>query len=515
MRLQSKADWPNLLAELEERRAIAMAGGGEQRKEREHRHGRSTARERIEKLVDKGSFLEIGTLVTTPTEDGSPLAASYVCGLCEINGRPVAIGAEDYTVEGGGVGVHLPQYKGGWGGFIEEFALGYRIPLVLLINGVGGSVILQEAIGYPELQASNPTFPMFELLEMVPVLSAVLGPTAGSSAARAHMAHFSVMSEDNGCLFAGGPPVVKQALGQEVDKFSLGGAKVHTRLSGLIDNAVPDEDSALAALRSALSYLPDHVDARPAIEPEWKENDQEDLLEIVSPNMRRSYDAQALIHCLSDVDSFFEIAPDYAKSLRTGFARFEGHVVGVLASDCRHVAGSLDVSASLKQARFIETCDRFNIPIVYLVDVPGFLVGPTAEAAGTLKFGAMALRAIQQAKVPVYTVQVRRSFGLGGVATGSTNPMSIRLAWPSAAWGDMPVEGGVEAAFRSILDAAPPEDRARLKRELSERFEAQTSVWKAVENFSAEEMIDPRETRGYLSRLIRLYYRRPLRGPAA
>lgn len=510
-----KADWPDLLAELERRRAVAHAGGGPSRVDREHRLGRSTARERIAKLADDGTFLEIGTLVSTPTEDGSLLASTFVCGLCEIDGRPVAIGAEDFTVEGGSVGVHLPKYKGGWGGFIEDFAIGYRIPLIILSNGVGGSVTLQDAIGYPELQASNPTFPMFDLLNMVPVLTAVLGPTAGSAAARAHMAHFSVMSEDNGCLFAGGPPVVKQALGQEVDKFTLGGAAVHTRASGLIDNACPDEASALEALRTALSYFPDHIGARPAVVSEWQAEDQENLLKIVSPNMRRAYDAQALMRCIADTGSFFEVSPDYGRSLRTGFARIEGHTVGLIASDCRHLAGSLDVTASWKQARFVETCDKFNIPITYLVDVPGFLVGPKAEEAGTLKFGALALRAIQQAKVPVYTVQVRRSFGLGGVATGSANPLSIRLAWPSAAWGDMPVEGGVEAAFRAQLEAAAPEDRAGLKRRLSERFASQTSIWKAVENFSAEEMIDPRETRTYLARLVRLFYRRPLTGPAA
>ncbi len=198
-------EWQALLEELDRRREIAMAGSGPEKAAREHRYGRSTARERIAKLVDPGSFLEIGTFVTTPTQDGSPLASTYVCGLCEIDGRPVAIGAEDYSVEGGGTGVHLARYKGGWGGFIEEFAIGYKIPLVMLINGVGGSVLLQDAIGYPELQSANPTYPMFDLLEQVPVLAAVLGPTAGSSAARAHISHFSVMTSDNGCLFAGGP----------------------------------------------------------------------------------------------------------------------------------------------------------------------------------------------------------------------------------------------------------------------------------------------------------------------
>ncbi len=507
-------EWGKLLAELEQRRAVALAGGGEARTAREHRYGRTTARERIARLVDPGTFLEVGTFVTTPTEDGSPLASTYVCGLCEIDGRPVAIGAEDFTVEGGGVGVHLPRPKGGWGGFIEEFALGYRIPLVLLINGVGGSVILQDAIGYPELQATNPTFPMFDLLEKVPVLAAVLGPTAGSSAARAHMSHFSVMTKDNGCLFAGGPPVVKQALGLDIDKFALGGADIHTRLSGLIDNQVANEDEALAALRRVLSYLPQHVSEKSAPLTAWEENDQNDLFKIVSPSLRRTYDVHALINCIVDAGSFFETAPDYGRSVRTGFARIEGHAVGIIASDSRFIAGSLDGASSMKQAKFTDLCDRFHIPVAYLVDVPGFLVGPRAEEAGVLKYGAIALRSIQQARIPVFTVQVRRSFGLGGVATGNANALSLRLVWPSAAWGDMPVEGGVEAAFRAELEAANPQDRAALKERLTARFAAQTSIWKAVENFAAEEMIDPRDTRRYLARLVKLYYRRPVEAQA-
>lgn len=505
-------EWDALLGELNRRREIALASSGPERIAREHRYGRTTARERINKLCDPDTFLEIGTFVTTPTADGSLLASTFVCGLCEIDGRPVAIGAEDYSVEGGGTGVHLARYKGGWGGFIEEFAIGYQIPLIMLINGVGGSILLQDAIGYPELQSANPTYPMFDLLEQVPVLAAVLGPTAGSSAARAHMSHFSVMTSDNGCLFAGGPPVVKQALGLDIDKFALGGAAIHTRASGLIDNQADDEDAALAQIRAMLSYLPDNVRGRPAVATEWTANDQNDVLSIVSPSLRRAYDVHALIRCLADAGSFFEIAPDYGRSLRVGFARIEGHTVGMLASDARSLAGSLDVQSSLKQAKFVDLCDRFHIPVAYLVDVPGFLVGPKAEEAGVLKFGAMALRAIQQASVPVFTVQVRRSFGLGGVATGSRNPMSLRLVWPSAAWGDMPIEGGVEAAFRAELEAVPAEERATLKQKLTRQFEEQTSIWRAVENFGAEEMIDPRDTRKYLARLLKLAYRKSVNG---
>lgn len=514
MSIKPQPEWEALLKDLESRREVALAGSGPEKIAREHRYGRTTARERITKLADAGTFLEFGTFVLTPTEDGSPLASTFICGVCEIDGRAVAVGAEDYSVEGGGTGVHLARYKGGWGGFIEEFALGYKVPFVMLINGVGGSILLQDEIGYPELQSSNPTFPMFDLLDHVPVIAAVLGPTAGSSAARANISHFSVMTKDNGCLFAGGPPMVKQALGLEVDKFTLGGADVHTRSSGLIDNQVENEDEAIATVKRVLSYLPNNVSNYPDIRDEWEALDQEDLLGIVSPSMRRAYDSHAMIKCIVDADSFFEIAPDYGRSLRTGFARIEGRTVGVLASDCRFMAGSLDVPSSLKQQKFVELCDKFHIPIAYFVDVPGFLVGPKAEESGVLRFGALALKAIQQAKVPVYTIQVRRSFGLGGVATGCRNPLSVRLCWPSAAWGDMPVEGGVEAAFKRELDAAKPEDRAGLKQALTKRFEEQTSIWRTVEKFGVEEVIDPRHTRHYLARLVRLAYQVPLHQPS-
>ena len=508
-------EWQPLLDEVERRRKIALASGGPDKVAREHRYNRSTARERILKLADEGSFLEIGTFVTTPTKDGRPLAATFICGLCEIDGRHVAIGAEDYSVEGGGGGVHLHRYKGGWGGFIEEFALGYRIPLVMLINGVGGSVVLQAAIGYPELQAVNPTYPMFDLMDQVPVLAAVLGPTAGSSAARAHLSHFSVMTKDNGCLFAGGPPMVKQALGMEIDKFALGGVDVHVRTSGLIDNQAANEDEALAQLRRVFGYLPNNVGHRPAVIPQWSADDQEELLAIVSPSARRIYDVQALIKCVVDRDSFFEIGADYGRSVRCGLARMEGHVLGVVGSDNRFMAGSLDAPSSLKQTKFVELCDRFHIPIAYFADVPGFLVGLKAEESGVLRFGSMALRAIQKAQIPVFTVQVRRSYGLGGVATGNANPLSLRLIWPSAAWGDMPVDGGLEAAFKSELEAAAPEERAALRERLAKRFETSSSIWGAVENFQVEEMIDPRDTRRYLARLVRLAYCKPLSGPAA
>jgi acetyl-CoA carboxylase carboxyltransferase component len=494
--------WTSLLKDLEDRRRAAFAGGGTRRIEREHAAGRGTARERILSLVDDGTFLEFGTFVTTPSESGEKLPPTFICGLAEIDGRPVAVGAEDFTVQGGGVGVHLARYKGSWGGFIEELAYEYAIPLVLLMQGVGGSVALQEEKGYPELLATVPVFPVFELLSRVPVVTAVLGPTAGSSAARAAISHFSVMTRDNGCLFAGGPPLVKQALGMDIDKLELGGANVHTKVSGLIDNAVDTEAEALEQLRRFLSYLPLNVWELPdrVTTDDPADRSCDEVLSIVSPNGRRAYNAHALVNAIVDRGSFFEVSPDYGSSLRAGLARIDGHSVGVLATDSRHMAGAMDAASSEKKVRFVEMCDAFHLPIVYFVDVPGFMIGPDAERSGVLRKGSRAVQAIQQARVPVYTVQVRRSFGLAGQATGSPNRRSIRLAWPSGIWGDLPLQGGIEAAYGKEI-AAAPDPRAK-REEILAKFQEQSSPWRTVEKFGVEEMIDPRDTRRYLSRLL-------------
>lgn len=506
-------NWRALLDELERKRDVALAGGEPRRHEREHQAGRYTVRERLEILVDEGTFVEYGTFVTTPAGGGAQFPATFVCGTAEIDGRPVAVGMEDFTVEGGGAGVHLAKLKGSWGGFIEEIALAYRIPLVLLLQGVGGSVALQEVKGYPELLAGATVYPVFELLSAVPVVTAVLGPTAGSSAARATIAHFSVMTRDNGCLFAGGPPLVTQALGMKIDKLELGGAEVHTKSSGLIDNAVDTEEDAIDHIRLFLSYLPTNVWELPPLETSGDPADRpiDEVLSIVSPDAKMPYDVEALVEAIVDTETFFEMTPDYGRSLRTGLARIDGHPVGILATDARHGAGSMDSDSSEKQVRFVDMCNAFHLPLVYFVDVPGFMIGPDAERSGVLRKGARAVHAIQSATVPVYTVQVRRSFGLAAQATGSPNPLSIRLAWPSGEWGDMPVAGGVEASHRAELAAAA--DPAALRAELTKKYAEQSSPWRTVERFGVEEMIDPRDTRRRLASLLELARRSARPGP--
>lgn len=497
--------WKRMLDDLEERRAWSRAGSGPERLESEHNRGRYVARERVHKLLDEGTFMEFGTLVTTPDADGeSELPTTFVCGLGEIDGRTVAIGAEDFTVQFGAMGTHLSRFKMAFGGFLEELAHDMRIPLVLLLHGVGGSIAIQEAKGYPTLVSTMGTYPMFELLDLVPVVAGVMGPAGGASAARATATHFSVMSREHGCLFVGGPPVVRQSMGVEIDKFELGGYEVHTKQSGVIDNAADDEDEIFDQIRRFLSYFPSNVYERPPFvetdDPVDRSCDR--LLEIVSPSDRRAYNAHALIEEVVDRGSFFEVVRDYGRSLRTGVARIGGHPVGVFATDPRYQAGAIDGPAADKQTRWAETCDLFGLPIVYFVDVPGLMIGPEGERTGVLRRGTRAVQALTRTQVPVYTVHVRRAYGLAAQGTGNQSGYSMRLAWPTGQWGDMPVPAGVEAEFGREIAAA--EDPAAKRREVTESFAAQMSMWRTVKKFGVEEVIDPRETRSVLARLIRV-----------
>jgi acetyl-CoA carboxylase carboxyltransferase component len=242
--------------------------------------------------------------------------------------------------------------------------------------------------------------------------------------------------------------------------------------------------------------------------PPWEPTDDSadrlvaEVLEIVNPNERRVYDTIALVESIIDEGTWFEISPDYGRSVRVGLARLNGHPVGVLASDPRFMGGAMDGAAADKQTRFVDMFDAFHLPIVYFVDVPGLMIGRESERVGILRRGARAVQAIQRAEVPVFTIQVRRSYGLAGQGTGNMKGHSIRLAWPSGSWGDMPMAGGIAAEYGAEIGAA--EDPAARRREIEERFAAQNSMWRTVEHFGVEEVIDPRETRKVLTRLVRL-----------
>jgi len=501
-----------LFSELSFRRAESLKMGGPIAIERQHQAGRLTIRERIAKLVDESSFREVGTLAGTGKYDAqnrlqSVTPAPYVAGLARIDGRPVALGGEDFTVRGGTT-FGSTRRKGGQGGFVEDLAHHYRIPLVNLIDGAGGSVTSIKRRGHSVFPGVHGFERSVELLGEVPVVSAVLGTAAGGPAGRAILSHFSVMVKDTSQIFAAGPPVVKRSLGQTIDKNDLGGAKVAVDTAGTIHNAAKSEENALDQIRRFLSYMPSNVwELPPVVETDDPvDRCDEGLATIVPEKRTQAYNMKRLVQMVVDKDSTFEIRPSYGKSVITMLARLDGRPVGIIANNPMVYGGAMDVHSARKQIHFMELCDTFHIPLVFFVDVPGFMVGLKAEQEGTLREGMRAVCVAGKLKIPTLTLVIRKCYGMAGMATCNKNDVDLKLAWPSAEWGSLPVEGGVAAAFRKEILAA--DDPVAKERELEAELKPYASPYRTAEAFAVEEIIDPRETRPVLCEFIALAEKR-------
>lgn len=499
--------WRAEIEEVHRRRQLAEQCGGADAVARHHAEGKLTVRERIAQLLDAGSFQEVGKLAGKATYDAAGglsgfVPYPYVAGIGRIDGRPVAVGGEDYTIKGG-AGYGGGRRKGGQGGFIEDLAYGYRIPLVNLVDGVGGSVESIERRGHTTFPGAGQDG--FErsvaLMEVVPVVSAVMGTAAGGPSGRAILAHWSVMVKGTSQIFAAGPPVVERACGTRISKEDLGGSKMAVDTAGTIDNAAENEEDCLRQIRRFLSYLPTNVWELP---PEIPCSDPADrcedaLADIIPRSPRQPYDARKLIAMVVDRDSVFEIQPTFGRAVITCLARLAGKVVGVIAYNPTF-GGVVDAKAARKQTHFTELCDSFNIPLVFLVDVPGFQIGPEAEASGMLRIGMQGRYVNMQLTVPVFTVVVRKCFGMAGGSTVDRAGLDFKIAWPSAQWGSLPIEGGVKAAFRREIETAP--DPAQREKELEEGLRQLASPFRTAEAFAVEDLIDPRETRPYLCRFL-------------
>ncbi|MEI6027492.1 MAG: carboxyl transferase domain-containing protein [Betaproteobacteria bacterium] len=497
--------WADALDELARRRAFAHGLGGAAAVEKHHAQGRLTIRERIDALADAGSFSEVGSLTGQGRYEGDRLVgvtpAPYVMGLAQVDGRPVAIGGEDFTVRGG-TSWSGDRKKGGQGGFVEDLAHQYRIPLVNLIDGAGGSVTSITRRGHSVFPGVHGFERSVQLLGEVPVVCAVMGTAAGGPAGRAILSHWSVMVKDTSHVFAAGPPVVERSLGQKITKEELGGPAMAVATAGTIDNVATDERQCFEMIRRYLSYMPRNVWELP---PLGERSDpparaEEELRRIVPENRRRPYDMRRVIRLIADAESTFEIQPTFGKAVITCLARMHGHVVGFIANNPMVNGGAMDVKAARKHTHFIELCDTFHIPLVFLVDVPGFLVGREAEAAATLREGMRSVYVGLQATVPIFTVVIRKCYGMAGMGTTDKNGLDLKIAWPSAEWGSLPIEGGVVAAFRREIEAAP-DPKAR-EAEIEAGLRANASPFRTAEAFGVEEIIDPRETRPILCRFI-------------
>ncbi len=499
--------WESAVDELRRRRAWAEEQGGAANVERQHAQNRLTVRERIAGLVDSGSFQEVGKLTGVEEYDGTTLKhvvpAPYVMGLGKIDGRAVAIGGEDFTVRGGTT-ASLDKRKGGQGGFVEDLAHGYRIPLINLIDGAGGSVTSAKRRGHTVFPGVDSFDRSIDLMGEVPVVSAVLGSAAGGPAGRAMLSHFSVMVRDSSQIFAAGPAVVQRSLGQAISKEDLGGPQVAVDKAGAIDNVADSEEECFDLVRRFLSFMPQNVWELPPVVDcdDPVDRCEEKLLSIVPEQRRRAYNMRQLIKLVVDSESVFEMQPSFGKGLITSFARLNGHPVGVVANNPMVYGGAMDGPAARKQVRFMELCDMFRIPLVFLVDVPGFMVGLQAEEAGVLRDGMRAVYVASQVTVPVVTVVIRKCYGMAGMATCHKRGLEFRIAWPSAEWGSLPVEGGVAVAYRREIAGA--EDPKLREQELEEELRAYGAPMRTAAAFGVEDIIDPRETRPYLCQFIEL-----------
>jgi acetyl-CoA carboxylase carboxyltransferase component len=499
--------WEAAIEEMEYRKKLAQEMGGPDRVKRQHEGGRYTIRERIEKMVDPGSFLEAGPLVGAGEydKDGHMTGftpGAYVLGLATINGRFVAIGGEDFTISGGSpANVHKGMVQ-----FTQPLALQYGIPYIQFVEGAGHSSKADESAGRMGLYPGTQWWWDTQLLKTVPLLSGIMGACAGAPAAHALMSHFTVMLKGKSQVFPSGPPVVSRALGEKLTKDELGGSQVHVHQSGQVDNEAETEEDAFAQLKACLSYLPDTTsDVTPRIATgDPPDRRAEELLNIVPTTRTRPYDVRKLVRLVVDNGEFFEMRRYYGGSLVTGFARLDGYSVGVMANDPLVLAGAMDGDASDKYAHFLDLCDTFNLPVLIFVDLPGFMLGSKAERAATMRRGCRALIASQEAEVPKVEFCVRKSYGVAADAPhsiGAFTGLNLRFGWPAGEWGGIPIEGGVAAAYKREIEAAPDPDAYR--RSIEERLLRLRSPFRAAEHFDCIDLIDPRDTRRLACTFVR------------
>jgi len=499
--------WQPEIEELQRRRRLAEVCGGPDAIAKQHAAGGMTVRERITALLDPRSFREVGKLAGRSNYDAAGKLtgfepAPYVMGLGRIDGRPIAIGGEDYTIRAG-TGFGSDRRKGGQGGFVEDLAYEYRIPLINLIEGTGGTVNTARRKGYSVVPGygQDGFERSVDLMGIVPVISAVMGTVAGGPSARAILSHWSIMIKGRSQIFAAGPPVVERAFGHKLTKEELGGSKIAVDTAGTIDNVAANEDDCLLQIRRFLSYMPQNVWQLPPAVPCSDPVDRCDdaLANIVPRSARAAYNMKKLVGMVVDQGSMFEIQPTFGRSLITALARMNGKPVGIVANNPM-AGGIMDYKAARKQGHFLELCDLFNIPIVFFADIPGLMVGAESEADGIMREGMRTRYIGLQLNVPVFTILVRKCYGVAGGGVIDRRGLNFKIAWPSAQWGSLPLEGGVKAAYRREIENAP--DPAQREREIEEDLRQYSSPFRTAEAFAIEDMIDPRETRPYLCEFI-------------
>ncbi len=488
-------DWGPLVGDLDKRRERALGMGGEKFVERQRSLGKLLVRERLDLLLDPGTWLEYGMLADhmDPGLGDRYLAADgSVTGVGEIEGRKVAVAAYDFTVMAGSMGaVGENKIRR-----LRHLALSQRIPMVWLLDSAGARI--QATSGSTFAGAGDLFREQVAMSGVVPMVAAMMGHCAAGTAYIPALADFVPMVKGTSSMALGGRHLVKAAVGEDVSEEEMGGSAVHTKISGVADLEVADDAECLRVVRDYLSYFPQHNGEPPPVRATSDPVDRrvEELYDIVPTAPRRAYDMRKVIRAVVDDGEVRWMKPDWAKNLVTGLARVGGQPVGIVANQPMVLGGALDVNAADKAARFVWLCDAFGIPLVFLHDVPGFIVGSAVEKQGIIRHGAKMLFAVSEATVPKISVILRKSYGAGYfVMNGLAYEADYIVAWPTAEIAVMGPDGAVAIIHRKTIEAVPEEERVAKQLELAEEIRANIDPYIAAGHAQLDDVIDPAETR--------------------
>lgn len=482
-----------IIEELDRKRIIAKMGGGEERIAKQHASGKLTARERLDILFDEGTFVEVGAFIESRYDDLQMREKripgdGVVTGYGKINGRLTFSSAQDFTVIGGTLGeCHSQKICR-----IMDMAMDMKAPFIT-INDSGGARI-QEGVsslnGYSGVFLRNT-----KASGVIPQIAIIMGPCAGGACYSPAICDFIFMTEETSQMFITGPQVIKAVIKETAASSELGGARVHMEKSGVAHFSYKDDEQCLLAVRKLLSYLPQNNNNAPPVVLGKSQDLSHEIPNIVSDNQKKGYDVRKVINCIVDQGSFFEVQKDFAKNIVVGFARINGEVLGIVANQPDYYAGVIDCDASDKAARFVRFCDCFNIPLVSLVDVPGFFPGINQEHSGIIRHGAKLLFAYAEATVPKVSLIMRKAYGGAYIAMNSKNlGADIVYAWPIAQIAVMGAEGAVEIVYKRQIENAVDKDveREKLIQQYEEKF---MNPYVAAARGYVDEVIQPEETR--------------------
>jgi methylmalonyl-CoA decarboxylase subunit alpha len=486
----------------------ARSMGGPERVARQHRLGKLTARERVDALLDPGSFVELGMLGRQPEhhregKDDSTPADGVITGFGRIDGRPVCLAAYDFLVYGGSMG-EVGNRKLDR---VMKMSLQNGCPFICLGDGSGARV--QEHMGS---RAAEPLDLFLDLVDMsgyVPTVTAIMGPCFAGHANVAGLSDFVVMVRGIGSMGISGPPLSEIVIGERLTAEELGGSRVHCRETGMADLEAETETDALAKIRQFLGYMPTNSTEPPPRRTPTDDPDRRDdaLLHLVPTNPRRAYDMRRVIRLLVDHGETMELKPEFARNLVTALARMNGRVVGVVANQPLVLAGVIDSDASVKAAHFVDLCDAFGIPLIFLMDVPGFMPGQAEEKKGIVRKSAKLIYDLARCTVPKITVVMRKAYGLGYYAMGGRGMgVDLIVAWPTAEISAMGPEGGVNILYRKEIEAST--DREARRRQLIEEFRERITPRLAAEEAFIDDIIDPRDTRPLIIKTLEMVQRK-------